>query len=139
MKLEIFDKSTLAPSNRTAYRSLNFNRLNGRICLSALLVSDEKITEKTRMFIARNTEAKSEWYIRFTTTNEAGMPLKNLKGSGYMKDKSFIGVTAKKLSAAIMDSVGAEKGMTLLVGTTPIDAAGAKWYQIITKTPLRKN
>lgn len=138
MKLEIFDKTTLRPSNRTNFRSLNFNRLSGRIVLSALLVKEEGVTTQTRLFIARNTEAKCEWLICLSN-NEDGMPLKNLRGTGYMKDKSFIGVTAKKVSTAILDCLGAERGMSLLVEKTPIEEDGLKWYRLNTKNPLRKN
>ncbi len=138
MNLEIFDKSWTAPTAVRGYRSISVNRRNARVTLSAMLVNEMGIEADMSLYIARNTEAKCEWYIRFDK-GDNGLKIRAHKGGGYCKGKASLGVTSRGITAMMLDSCKAERGLSLLVAKTPTMINGQEWYQLITAKPIRVN
>lgn len=138
MNLEIFDGSMTRPSPRINYRAIGISRNCGRITLTELLQKEENVKVGQSLFIARNKDAKNEWYLRIDDSKD-GMPIREYRCGGFAKNYKPVGVTVKALAKIIMDSVGAEKGLSLLIGKKPVEINGQAWYEILTKNPLRKN
>lgn len=138
MNLEIFDGSATRPAPRISYRAISINRKCGRIAFSEVIQKEENIKTEQSLYIARNKDAKCEWYIRIDDSKE-GIPIREYKGGGYCKNYKPLGVTVKNVASKIMDSIGAVRGCSLLIAKKPVELNGQAWYEIITKNPLRKN
>ena len=138
MNLEIFDKSWTPPTATRGYRSISVNRRNARVTLSAMLVQEMGIKADMSLFLARNTEAKCEWYIRFDNSGD-GLLIRTHKGGGYCKGVASLGITSRGITTKLLDGCKAERGLSLLVAKTPTKINGQEWYQLITSKPLRVN
>lgn len=138
MNLEIFDKSWLPPTAARGYRSISVNRRNARVTLSAILVQEMDIKPEMSLFLARDTEAKCEWYIRFDNSAD-GLCVRSHKGGGYAKGVVSLGITSRGITTKLLESCKAERGLSLLVAKTPTKINGQEWFQLITSKPLRVN
>ena len=138
MNLEIFDKSWQPPAAARGFRSIGINRRNARVTLSAILVKEMDIKPAMSLFLARNTEAKCEWYIRFDNSSD-GLCIRSRKGGGYTKGVASLGITSRSITTKLLESCKAERGISLLVAKTATKINGQEWYQLITSKPLRIN
>lgn len=138
MKLEIFDRNAMKPSAWAGLRAVSVNRRNAKITISKQLCTDMGINESMSIFIARNTDKPCEWYIRFDNSDE-GLRLRTHNCSGHCKGYTTLGLTSRPVSAAILDSLKAQRGATLLVAKTPTKIDGQEWLQLITNNPKRIN
>lgn len=135
MNLEIFDKTTAPTAVIRGYRAINLNRSNARLTLSAILVDEMGIKPDMSAYIARNKDAKCEWYIRFDNTDK-GLKIRIHKGS---KGYASLGITTRVLTVMMLESLKAQRGASLLVAAKPTNINGQEWYQLITSKPLRIN
>lgn len=138
MNLEIFDKHSRPTPPAWGYRALSVNRRNARLTLSTSLIEEANVKAGMSLFVARNTDAKCEWYIRFDNSDN-GLLIRHHKGGTRSAGKNYLGVTTRGLSAMMLDSCKAERGMSLLVAKTPTKINGQDWYQLITSKPIRVN
>lgn len=138
MKLEIFDKSWLPPTDARGYRAISVNRRNARITLSSILSQEMGIQTDMSLYLARNTEAKCEWYIRFDNSDK-GITIRPLNGGKSCRGAVALGVTSRGLSVMLLDSCKAQRGLTLLVAKNPTTIDGYYWFQLITAKPIRVN
>lgn len=91
------------------------------------------------LFIARNKDAKQpDWYIRIDNTDK-GLTIKPHKASGNAKGYISLGITSRGISTRMLESLKAERGVSLLVAATPTKIDGQEWYQLICSKPLRIN
>jgi hypothetical protein len=137
MNLEIFDKSWQTLAAVRGFRSIGINRRNARVTLSAILVQEMDIKPDMSLFLARNTEAKCEWYIRFDNSSD-GLCIRSHKG-GISKGVVSLGITSRSITTKLLESCKAERGISLLVAKTPTKINGQEWFQLITSKPLRVN
>lgn len=120
------------------YLSFRETGTQARVTLSAILVQEMDIKPDMSLFLARNTEAKCEWYIRFDNSND-GLCVRSHKGGGYAKGVVSLGITSRGITTKLLESCKAERGLSLLVAKTPTKINSQEWYQLITSKPLRVN
>ena len=138
MNLEIFDKTTAPTAVSRGYRAISVNRRNARLTLSAILVEEMGIKPDMSIYIARNKDAKCEWYIRFDNSDK-GLKIRPHKGGGGSKGYVSLGITTRSLTVMMLESLKAQRGASLLVAAKPTNIDGQEWYQLITSKPLRIN
>lgn len=136
MELEIYDKTANKEGmRRSYYRTINVGR-KGTIVLSAAFAKDEQIGKGVTAYVARDADS-GNWFIRF-----------EIGGDGMMvrahTEKQRCGALmwrfgCKAVAMRLTDEAGAKKSCTLLVSKTATTIDGTKWYQILTKKPLRVN
>lgn len=138
MNLEIFDKTTAPTAVSRGYRAISVNRRNARLTLSAILVEEMGIKPDMSIYIARNKDAKCEWYIRFDNRDK-GLKIRPHKGGGGSKGYVSLGITTRSLTVMMLESLKAQRGASLLVAAKPTNINGQEWFQLITSKPLRIN
>lgn len=139
MKLEIFDHTQGRTSTTVQYRALSVNRRNAKISFSRQATEELGLTTEYAATFAKDGDSKNDWYVSFRKDDPTGLHIRAHNGSGNAKGYSTLGITCRSLSAAILDSLKAKSGATLLIAQKPVLINGVNWFQVITAKPLRIN
>lgn len=138
MKLKIFNKESAGSGRiQSTVRSINVNRKNGRVVISAALRQSLDIKGGDRLMFAKDEESKNDWYLCITH-DEAGYSIYEKPGgkNGRYATHSLY-ATCKMAAAELLDAIKADRAASLLVAAKPTQIDGTDWYQIITTKPLR--
>lgn len=139
MKLEIFDHSKGRYGSRVQHRAVSVTRRNAKISFSRQATEELGLSTEYAATFAKDSDSKNDWYVTFRKADPSGLPIRAHHGSGNAAGYSTLGITCRSLSSAILDSLKAKSGATLLIAQKPEIINGEEWYQLITAKPLRLN
>lgn len=135
MKLEICDwvrpHVTPVPSK---FRTVAMNR-RGRFIFSK--AAEENFLLKEGMYIAfaKDTDSRNDWYITFQALKSNGSVIRYTH-SASNHSRALI-TNNKEAANAILDSVKADKGASLLIAMKPVNFNGIDWHKLLTSKPIR--
>ena len=141
MELKIYRAQ--APGGRLManLRYISLHRNGGQIFLSARLCVELDMTTDHRLLIARDGES-GRWYMSFGEAKSCpgGIRLRKSGKTAEARARTRA-LTASNREAGedILDDVGADNSAVFLVDMKPKEQDGLKWYQILTKRPVRKD
>lgn len=139
MNLEIFDHAKGRNGARVQYRAVSVNRRSAKISFSRQATVELGLTTDYAATFAKDTDSKNDWYVSFRKDDPTGIQIRAHNGSGGAKGYNTLGVTCRSLSTAILDSLKAKSGVTLLIAQKPVMIGGVNWFQILTSKPIRIN
>lgn len=109
----------------------------GQLYIAKQLQKDLNLEANTSLIIAKDSDSKCDWFVAFGVDNDNAYRLlvKN-NGSKECRQQSLY-TTARQVVQGILKNLKGKQAASLLVGNTPVDIDGVKWYKLITAKPIR--
>ena len=140
MKLQIFDNITSRKkgTGRPSIRTISLYGSNGSVTFSSKTCEDLNIKEGYKVFFAKDTESRKDWYFCVSPELENGIPVRIKKNGGVGKESPSLSCSCRLVVENILTEYKAEKNVLFLVSAKGKEINGLKWFSIINK-PLRKD
>lgn len=135
MKLKIYDwKRPAVKPPKSKFQTVGLNR-HGRFCFSHAAQEVLGFEDGQYVAFAKDEDSRNDWYVTFEADCNTGSKIRLAKNS--RNKKGSLITNNKEAANAILDTVKAEKGASLLIARVPTPINGKNWYKILTAKPMR--
>ena len=120
---------------------VSVHRNGGRVYLSPRLCEELDVMTGHRLLLAQDGE-RGGWYMAFGDSEgfDGGVRLrKNAKTPEARERTRALTGGNRQAAGKILDEVDADRSAVFLVDLRPKEQDGMKWYQILTRRPVRKD